>query len=46
MILRHARTGSVGDGKLFICRWRTIRIRTGEQGEEVLQARGEEVESA
>ena len=39
MILRHARTGSVEDGKLFIMPVEdAIRIRTGEQGEEVLQA--------
>jgi nitrogen regulatory protein PII len=38
-ILRHARTGSVGDGKIFILPVEdAIRIRTGEQGEEVLQA--------
>ena len=45
VILRHARTGSVGDGKLFIIPVEdAIRIRTGEDGEEVLQAHpGEEV---
>jgi nitrogen regulatory protein P-II 1 len=45
VILRHARTGSVGDGKLFIIPVEdAIRIRTGEEGEEVLQAHpGEEV---
>ena len=45
VILRHARTGSVGDGKLFIMPVEdAIRIRTGEEGEEVLQAHpGEEV---
>jgi nitrogen regulatory protein PII len=38
-ILRHARTGSVGDGKIFLLPVEdAIRIRTGEQGEEVLQA--------
>ena len=38
-ILRHARTGSVGDGKIFILPVEdAIRIRTGESGEEVLQA--------
>jgi len=44
VILRHARTGSVGDGKLFIIPVEdAIRIRTGEEGEEVLQAHpGEE----
>ena len=38
-ILRHARTGSVGDGKLFVVPVEeAIRIRTGEEGESVLQA--------
>jgi nitrogen regulatory protein P-II 1 len=38
-ILRHARTGSVGDGKIFQLPVEdAIRIRTGESGEEVLQA--------
>jgi nitrogen regulatory protein PII len=38
-ILRHARTGSVGDGKLFVLPVEdAIRIRTGEEGEQVLQA--------
>ena len=38
-ILRHARTGEVGDGKIFILPVEdAIRIRTGEGGEEVLQA--------
>ena len=38
-ILRYARTGQVGDGKIFILPVETaIRIRTGEDGEEVLQA--------
>jgi len=38
-ILRHGRTGAVGDGKVFVIpveeAW---RVRTGESGEEVLQA--------
>jgi nitrogen regulatory protein P-II 1 len=38
-ILRHARTGEIGDGKVFLLpveeAW---RIRTGESGEETLQA--------
>jgi nitrogen regulatory protein PII len=39
VILRHARTGSVGDGKIFVLPVEdAIRIRTGESGEEVLQA--------
>ena len=38
-ILRHARTGSVGDGKIFLLPVEeAIRIRTGETGEEVLQS--------
>ena len=38
-ILRHARTGDVGDGKVFVLPVEeAIRIRTGEEGEEVLQA--------
>jgi nitrogen regulatory protein PII len=41
-ILRHARTGSVGDGKIFVLPVEeAIRIRTGEDGEEVLQAHPE-----
>ena len=38
-ILRHARTGSVGDGKIFTMPVEAAtRIRTGESGETVLQA--------
>lgn len=38
-ILRHARTGSVGDGKIFVLPVEdAVRIRTGESGEKVLQA--------
>ena len=38
-ILRYARTGSVGDGKIFVLPVEdAIRIRTGETGEQVLQA--------
>jgi nitrogen regulatory protein PII len=38
-ILGHARTGEVGDGKIFVSSIEeAIRIRTGEEGEEVLQA--------
>jgi nitrogen regulatory protein PII len=38
-ILRHARTGAVGDGKLFVLPVEdAVRIRTGEEGESVLQA--------
>jgi len=38
-ILKHARTGEVGDGKIFVSPVEeAIRIRTGEDGEAVLQA--------
>jgi nitrogen regulatory protein P-II 1 len=38
-ILRHARTGTVGDGKLFVLPVEdAVRIRTGEDGEAVLQS--------
>jgi nitrogen regulatory protein PII len=38
-ILKHARTGAIGDGKIFLIPVEdAIRIRTGESGEEVLQA--------
>lgn len=38
-ILRHARSGEVGDGKIFVSAVEeAIRIRTGEDGEPVLQA--------
>ena len=38
-ILKHAQTGSIGDGKLFILPVeQAFRIRTGERGEETLQA--------
>ncbi len=38
-ILKHARTGDVGDGKIFVSTIdEAIRIRTGEEGEDVLQA--------
>jgi nitrogen regulatory protein PII len=41
-ILKHARTGDVGDGKIFVLPVEeAIRIRTGEDGEEVLQAHTE-----
>lgn len=42
-ILRHARTGEVGDGKIFVIPVEeAIRIRTGEEGDEVLQAHADE----
>ncbi len=38
-ILKHARSGDVGDGKIFVLPVEeAIRIRTGEEGETVLQA--------
>ena len=38
-ILKHARTGSIGDGKVFVMPVEAAyRIRTGESGEETLQA--------
>ncbi|MBA2256162.1 MAG: P-II family nitrogen regulator [Thermoleophilaceae bacterium] len=38
-VLKHARTGSIGDGKIFVLPVESaIRIRTGESGAEVLQA--------
>ncbi|HVW18255.1 MAG TPA: P-II family nitrogen regulator [Solirubrobacteraceae bacterium] len=38
-ILRHGRTGAVGDGKVFVLPVEeSYRVRTGETGEEVLQA--------
>jgi nitrogen regulatory protein PII len=41
-ILRHARTGEVGDGKVFVSPVEeAIRIRTGEEGDDVLQAHTE-----
>jgi nitrogen regulatory protein PII len=41
-ILKHARTGEIGDGKIFVTPVEeAIRIRTGEEGEEVLQAHTE-----
>lgn len=42
-ILKHARTGDVGDGKIFVLPVdEAIRIRTGEEGDEVLQSHSEE----
>lgn len=46
-ILKHGRTGAVGDGKVFVIpvdnAW---RVRTGESGPEVLQAHPEAAEEA
>jgi nitrogen regulatory protein PII len=42
-IIRHARSGEIGDGKIFVLPVEeAIRIRTGEAGEAVLQAHTEE----
>ena len=42
-ILKHARTGQVGDGKIFVIPVEeAIRIRTGEDGDPVLQIHGSE----
>jgi len=39
VLLRNARTGSIGDGKVFVMPVeQAYRIRTGESGEETLQA--------
>ena len=41
-ILRHARTGEIGDGKIFVIPVEeAIRIRTGERGDEVTQTHAE-----
>jgi nitrogen regulatory protein PII len=41
-ILRHARTGNIGDGKVFVMPVEeAYRVRTGEAGEEILQAHPE-----
>jgi nitrogen regulatory protein PII len=38
-ILKHGRTGAVGDGKVFVVPVEeAYRVRTGESGEEILQA--------
>ena len=42
-ILKHARTGGVGDGKIFVLPVEeAIRVRTGEEGEQVLQAHSDD----
>ncbi|MEA2311179.1 MAG: nitrogen regulatory protein 1 [Solirubrobacteraceae bacterium] len=41
-ILKHARSGAIGDGKVFVMPVEeAYRIRTGESGEETLQAHPE-----
>ncbi len=45
-ILKHARTGNVGDGKIFVTAIeQAYRIRTGESGEETLQAHPDAAEA-
>ena len=42
-VLKHGRTGAVGDGKVFVLPVdESYRVRTGESGEEVLQSHPEE----
>ena len=46
-ILKHARTGAVGDGKVFLMPVeQAYRIRTGEAGEDTLQAHPGAAEAA
>jgi len=46
-ILKHARTGAVGDGKIFVLPIDdAYRVRTGESGEEVMQSHPGEGEAA
>ncbi|MEI6447614.1 MAG: P-II family nitrogen regulator [Actinomycetes bacterium] len=38
-VLKHARTGNVGDGKIFVMPVESaFRVRTGESGDRILQA--------
>jgi nitrogen regulatory protein P-II 1 len=38
-VLKHGRTGSIGDGKVFVLPVeQAYRVRTGERGEDILQA--------
>jgi len=46
-VLKHGRTGAVGDGKVFVMPVEEAhRVRTGESGEEILQAHPEAEDSA
>jgi nitrogen regulatory protein P-II 1 len=46
-ILKHARTGAVGDGKVFVIPVEeSYRVRTGESGEDVLQSHSEAAPAA
>lgn len=45
-ILKHARTGNIGDGKVFLIPIEeAYRIRTGESGEETLQSHPDAAET-
>ena len=42
-VLKHGRSGAVGDGKVFVLPVEeSFRVRTGESGEEVMQAHPDE----
>jgi nitrogen regulatory protein P-II 1 len=44
LILKHARTGRYGDGKIFVSNVeKAYRIRTGDQGTDALRVPGEQV---
>jgi len=46
-ILKHARSGQVGDGKVFVMAIEeSYRVRTGESGEDVLQSHPGAAEAA
>lgn len=46
-VLKHARTGAVGDGKVFVMPVEeAYRVRTGEAGEDILQAHPEAAAAA
>ena len=46
-VLKHARSGEIGDGKIFVLPVEeAYRIRTGESGEETLQAHPDAAASA
>lgn len=46
-VLKHGRTGAVGDGKVFVLPVeQAFRVRTGESGEEILQAHSDTTAAA
>jgi len=46
-VLKHARTGEIGDGKVFVMPIEaSYRVRTGESGEDVLQSHPGAAEAA